>query len=213
MKTFLQILFIFLLIFLGGTVMWLMSQTVVNLPLFIGVIVVIAAGSSAVLAKRWERVTGIRNYVVNFLVNLVVAGLVLSALVLGINYTTADTFSNEPELVTISRKYTKTRYKSKRVGRRHYTRGEPYKVYFLELEIPDIGSRQIEVSHKLYGSVRDGDTLTLRTGRELLGMEVTDTKTLTPLHPRTKTGGRKGRCRFFGTSGKSPVPERDNIKE
>ena len=174
------------LIFLTGSIIVFLCDTIVNPWLFFGIIAVPALGSGLVLAPRWRRLTGIGNYALNFVVNGLVIGIVLSALFLGINYFTADFDGGEPLRGIVGHKYEKTRYRTKRVSRRTYTRGEPYKVFFLQIDLTETGPRDFEVRRELYNSVRNGDTVTYREARGALGMEVIRRSSITPLHLRNK---------------------------
>ncbi len=180
-----------ILLLMAGTVMFLITDTIVNPWLFFGVIAVPAFGSGALLASRWRPLTRIHNFAVNFLINGVVVGIVISALVLGVNYFAADFDGADPRTGIMERKYTKTRYRSKRVTRRTYTRGEPYKVYFIEVDLPESGVRSFEVRHELYSALRSGDTVTYRETRGALGLEVISHRSITPLHPRSNYSTRR----------------------
>ena len=174
MRTLLLILTFLLLMFLGGAVWYLAGYTLLNVPLFIGIIGFISLVTGVVMANRWEKITRIRHYILNFGIHVVVFGLILSFMVLLINYTTAGLSKVPPTEVTVEKKMTKTRYRSKRVGRRSYTRGEPYNVYFLELDIPERGEHSFQVSKSVYSSVKKGESATIKISRGALGMSVID---------------------------------------
>lgn len=193
------------LLFLAGMAIWLVGATLMNHWLFFGIVLAMAAFSSTVLHRLWARVTGSDLFILNFAVNTIVMTLLLSDLYLGVNYFAADREEMPRQEATISRRYTKTRHRTRRVSRRVYAQGEPYKVYFLELQpVGDANitpGREIEVTKTLFDKCAKGDTATIAVGHGRLGLDIIDTHSIKLLHPRAKYGPRR-RCRFVGTSGR-----------
>ncbi len=180
MRTVLLIISLMVILLLGGTVWFFLGETFVNLWLFWGIILFVSVGTGLILGQRWSKVTKVSNFALNLGVHVVVFALFIAAAVLIVNYTTANLDSVPETKVLVEKKYTKTRYRSKRVTRKTYTRGEPYKVYFIDLEIPHLGERSFEVPRKVYTSLSTGDTATVRLGRGLLGLPVLDASSASP---------------------------------
>ena len=171
---------------LGGAVWFFLEETIVNLWLFWGIILLISIGSGLILGRRWSKITKVSNFAVNLIVHVIVFALFLAAAVLIVNYSTADLATAAPEHVVVERKYTKTRYHTKRITRKTYVRGEPYEVYYIDLDIPQIGERAFQVPIKVYSSLSAGDTATVRLGQGILGLKVVDASSAAPLRPKKK---------------------------
>ena len=179
----------------------MIETTLIDFRIFFGIVAVVAAATGTVLHRAWGRLTGTSKFYINYPIHLVVSAIVLSAAVLMGNYYPTDFSSLPEEKVIIDQRLRKTRYKTRRVSRRVYTRGAPYQVYYLKVTLPDGKHKQIYVKKALYDKARQGDTATVRVGRGRLSFPVMDPNSLKLLHPHT---GKKntGRCKFFGTTRK-----------
>lgn len=91
---------------------------------------------------------------------------------LGLHYFIAS--RSTPELVeaTVCRKYIKTRHHTRRINRRVYTTGEPYNVYYFELEFADGSKEDVEVSLNKYNKTRSGGKVTVTRQKGLFGIPV-----------------------------------------
>lgn len=180
----------------------MLESTMINTWLFFGIVAFVAAATGTVLHRPWGKLTGTDRFYVNFPLHVVVSGIVLSAALLMGNYFATD-FDRLPcERVIVEKRITKTRYKTKRVTRRTYTRGAPYKVYYLEISLPGGEHKEVYVPKKLYDKARKGDTATVRIGRGALSFPVFNPHSLELLHPHLKKK-KASRCKYFGTSGRS----------
>lgn len=165
-------LVVIVFIFLAGGFLVLMEDTLVDRRLFLGIILAITLVSAVVGARYWTPVTKTHNYAINFIVHTVVVAIVLGSVIVMVNYFTADFENAEPEKVLVERKFQKTRYHSRRSGRRSYERGEPYQVYYLRLDLPKVGSRELQVSKKTYNQVRSGEEVSVLITKGGLGLPV-----------------------------------------
>ena len=149
---------IILLIMLAGGIWVMLKYTLVNPFIFLGIILVAAIIVTLLLTryKRLIRATG--NTAVNFLVTTTAAFIALSGIIVALNFFTADFDNVSPEKVKIERKYQKTRHHSRRSGRRSYERGESYQAYFLQLDLPYVGTRELEITRKLYSKTNQAIT-------------------------------------------------------
>ncbi len=190
-----------ILFLLAGAVAGMIETTLIDFRIFFGIVAVVAAATGTVLHRAWGRLTGTSKFYINYPIHLVVSAIVLSAAVLMGNYYPTDFSLLPEEKVIIDQRLRKTRYKTRRVSRRVYTRGAPYQVYYLKVALPDGKRKQIYVNKALYDKARQGDTATVRVGRGKLSFPVMDPNSLKLLHPHT---GKKntGRCKFFGTTRK-----------
>ena len=74
--------------------------------------------------------------------------------------------------MTVESKYTKTRHRSRRLGRNRYAQGEAYKVYYIGVGLPDGRIKEMSATLKEYNRVRRGDTLAFPVERGFFGVPV-----------------------------------------
>lgn len=189
-----------LLLFLAGGIGAMLESTMVNPWIFFGVVIALGVASGAVLHRSWGKLTGSGKLYLNFPLHVVVFTIVMSAALLMGNYFATDFDRLPAGRVIVENRLTKTRYHSKRVTRRTYTRGAPYKVYYLEISFPDGKRKEVYVKKSLYDKARKGDTATVSIGRGALSFPVFDPHSLKLLHPHADRKS-SSRCKFFGTSG------------
>lgn len=105
--------------------------------------------------------------------------------------------AGEPEQMTatVDRVYKETRYKTRRVSRRVYTRGAPYKVNRIDVTLANGNTRSFDISKKLYAVVYKGDTVDIPVNTGLLGLKWLDSGDIRPRHVRPAKK-KKGEPRF-----------------
>ncbi len=189
-----------ILLFLIGGIFYILDSTIVNRWVFFGIVAAVAAATGTVLHSAWDKLTGWGKFYLNYPLHIVVASIVLSSAFLMGNYFGTDFESLPEEKVIIEKRFTQTRYHTKRATRRVYTRGAPYKVYFLEVSLPDGKRTDVFVKKTVYDKALAGDTATVRFGRGVLSLPVLDPHSLTLLHPHSKSKKHRSRCKFFGTT-------------
>ncbi|MCM1517192.1 MAG: hypothetical protein NC117_00925 [Pseudoflavonifractor sp.] len=96
-----------------------------------------------------------------------------------------------------SRVYKETRYKTRRVSRRVYARGAPYKVTCIDVILPNGDTRSFDVTKKVYDAVSKGDTVDIPVTTGLFGLQWLDSHDIKTRHPRTRKG--KSRRPQFGS--------------
>lgn len=133
-----------------GIALTLFGMTLVSPVWIVSAAVVLAAVTALALWSRWQWLTRTQNVVVNVGCHLVAATGLFMAVILGVNYYGRHTGESYTVGAEIERVYAETRYRSKRVSRRHYTRGEPYKVYFMDVKLPDGRVRKRSISLRRY---------------------------------------------------------------
>lgn len=193
------------MMFLAVGISTILESTIINPWVLFGVIVAVGAVTGTVLHRPWGRLTGTGKFYVNYPLHVFVFTIVMGALLLMVNFFATDFDRLPSQRVIIENRLAKTRYHTKRVTRRTYTRGAPYKVYYLEVSLPGGEHREVYVKKSLYDKARKGDTATVKIGRGALSFEVFDPASLTLLHPRVNKKSAS-RCKFFGTSGKRHTP-------
>ena len=205
-------IFVVLLVLISyGAAIGLQGLTLVRWWVPVLVCVIVAAGSGAVLWRWWPRITGIGAPWVNYVCHVVVGVGVLLVLVMLAN----RAFSGGEErtvAVRVERKYTETHYRQKRVGRR-YVRGEPYKVYYIEVSFPTGQRKAFGVTTGQYQRVWKGAELHVKVGRGALGMPVIDRSPAAEIdslrRPRTRrrTFGHEWRARRRAGKAQNSVKE------
>lgn len=117
-----------------------------------------------------------REKIAGNVLRLVLLGVFASSawflLSLALNYHIPRKGELHDEIATVEQRYTKTRHRTKRVGRRVTAQGEPYKVYYIVLRLSDGKTKDMEVTHSTYRHFSKGDTLTVTLDRGILNIPV-----------------------------------------
>jgi hypothetical protein len=90
---------------------------------------------------------------------------------LTVNLLTADKNPVNTKAV-VEKVYTETRYHTKRVSRKVYTRGAPYTVYCVEIQFPEGKKRHFDIKKKVYNRLSKGDTVSVDIKKGALGMRM-----------------------------------------
>lgn len=160
------------LMVLGGGAAYFYANTLVEwwLPLTIALCAALLAW--VLLKGRWERrwpdTYGWLRCAVHFLFFTVLAGFA----VLGANYAGADDATLHEEQVAVERKYREKHYRSRRVGRGRYVKGEPYYTYKVEARFADGRLKSFELPLTEYNRTRQGGQMVLGLEEGLLGWPV-----------------------------------------
>lgn len=128
--------------------------------------------SGITLWRLWIKLTDSSRFIVNYICHVVWAcGFFLFVFFFS-NEMFADRDTIHVEKVEVVRKYTEQRYRSKRVGTRRYVRGEPYKVYFIEVKFPDGRLKARELPLKEFNLRRKGEILDYNVEMGLFHMPI-----------------------------------------
>ncbi len=164
------IVFLFI-IFVGGTIGF-HENTIVEWWMPLSVCGVLSVVSGCVLWRVWCQLTGSGRFLLNFLCQTAFAWALLLFGFYLTNYCFAREASKHVEEVTVERVYSKTRYHSRRVGRGRYVRGEPYKVYYMEVTLADGRLKELSVNSDESRRLHKGTVLSLTLERGLWGVPV-----------------------------------------
>ena len=181
-------------------VLW--NQTLFNRPVFIAISVFVSAWLSILIGRRWKSLSGINTSIINIIIGALIICVSGAGAFLTTNFIGVDRSVVQQRDVVIADRSQATRYKTRRVSRKVYARGAPYKVYFVTLDIPSVGKRKMEVTKSVYDRVRSNDTASIAISRGMLGWPVIITDSIRPKHPHPQGHKSQRRCRFFGTSSK-----------
>lgn len=146
--------------------------------------VVLAAIIFLPLQKFWRWLLRIENELVRFLANIIAISPILFCIMLNINFAFTEPGYNEKSFV-VNRVYKETRYQTKRVSRKVYTRGAPYSVNRVEISDGKEYKHSFDIKKRLYDRLMTGDTVLLPLKTGCLGIEFTDPESMTLRTPRT----------------------------
>ena len=150
----------------------LYSDTLVSLWAVVIFCVLMAGALFFPMRGLWPKVTRSSNRLLNLTVHFVVMAGAVAALFFVANYCGADMSTLHTETAVASRKYTKTRHRTRRINRRVTGRGEPYTVYFVEFTMNDGRVKTLEMSSKQYHRIRSGNEVEMQVARGMLGFPV-----------------------------------------
>jgi len=106
-----------------------------------------------------------------------VAGIVLSFSVIMTGFYTLNFYKSKPDTASVcqavvARKYTKERFRTKRLSRHRSVRGEKYTVYCVDIELPGGWTKHFEVDAGEYARIRKGRKFDLDVEEGLFGVPV-----------------------------------------
>ncbi len=152
----------------------LISLTLVPawLPWTVAAIIAVATGLWG--RKAMGRMCGISAMWLNYLIYVVIAtGLFAFALLLANRLGAGEC---EPVQAEVTRVYSETRYHSKRVSSRRYIRGDPYKVYYIDVCLEGGINKPVSVNVNTFRKMRKGCYVELALRSGALGFKVIDSK-------------------------------------
>ena len=170
-RTSLTITVVLAVIVFYGLTLALWSMTLGNLMVIIAGSVFLAVLSGLPLYNKWRAITGTQRLPINVVCHLVAATGFFISLLLGINYWGRNSDATETERVAIVRVYSEEHYRSRKVGRR-YVKGEPYKMYYIDVELPGGHIKPSAVKPEKFRSYHVGDSVTVKLTPGALGMPI-----------------------------------------
>ncbi len=164
--------FILMFILATGLLMVAAEHTFMNYYIWFAVMALLGVVSVMPCMRLWRWVTdGAARWLCGVL-HVVFFTVFLSGLLIGLNFMLTD-FSALPEVkAEVVDKYSETHYRSRRVGRNRYTRGEPYKVYKVQFRLDNGSLRTFQLPLSRYNKLRLGSAATLHQGPGALGVPV-----------------------------------------
>lgn len=162
---------LFLILILAGGSFALMALSIVS-PLSILVPSLITGFLLAYFLRNIAtRISNTDNLIINLLISGILLSSCTSFTLLSANFFITDNKVHK-ENATIEKTYSKTFHRSRRVGRRYVTNGEPYKVYYIEVSFTDGTTKEIQLGEKGYGKLKKGDVLEFEIDKGCLGIPV-----------------------------------------
>lgn len=142
------------------------------LPWTVGAVLALATGLWG--RHLIGRMAGLRKVWLCYLIYVFVATGVFAAGLLLANRVGAG--EREPVTAEVTRVYSEKRYRTKRVSRRSYTCGEPYNVYYAELDFGGGVRRPVAIDIRAYRRMHPGRFVEVALRRGRLGFKVVDPK-------------------------------------
>lgn len=155
-----------------GTAIAIHRSTVIPAWIPWGVSLVAAALISMKSCRLFKYVVNTDNLMLKYLCSLVVMTGAVAALLYTCNFVWSDHSSRHIEQVTVTHRHTETRHRTKRVGRRHTTQGEPYNVYYIVLTFSNGKRKEQQVTLRQYNRLRTGSRLNIVVENGLLNVPV-----------------------------------------
>lgn len=150
----------------------LSSDTLISGPLVACAALTLALATARPALGMWSRLTGTDRGWINTAVHTLTLAAVLSGIFFTGNYFGADMTTRHTEKVVIERKFTQTRYRTRRINRRTTGRGAPYKVYYVDLTMPDGSLKTLQMPKDNYLKLRSGDEAEVTLAKGLFGVTV-----------------------------------------
>ncbi|MDE6367877.1 MAG: hypothetical protein K2K94_01405 [Muribaculaceae bacterium] len=170
-RTALTITVVLAVIVFYGLTLALWGMTLGNLAVIVVGSVFLAALSVLPVYNKWSAITGTCRLPINIGCHLVAATGFFMSLLLGINYWGRNIEDAKTERVAVVRVYSEEHYRSRKVGRR-YVKGESYKMYYIDVELPGGHKKSLAVKPEKYRSYHVGDSVTVKLTPGALGMLV-----------------------------------------
>ncbi len=166
------VVMVFATMFVGGMWVVLYHDTMVQWWVPVGVGAFLGVLSWPLTRRVWPRVTGTCRGIINFPCNLLLVGVVTSALFLGINYWGASPSSAETIETTVSGKYRKQHTRYRRLNRRTRVADGYWYSYRIVIGLPDGREKEIEVPLSEYNHIKTGSRHELTVQQGAFGFNV-----------------------------------------
>lgn len=159
-------------IFLAGGAIWLHAHTIVTPWIPIAAALAIAAPTGLAAWRGWRKLSGTGSPVVNYICHLLVVTPVIVFLIYLINYLPATGSASHQEKGVVERVYREKHYRTQRVGRNHYRRGEPYYEHYIDVRFRSGAVKAFLIDMNEYNRRHKGDSIGVAVGKGALGMPV-----------------------------------------
>lgn len=154
------------------------------------------------MLKLWRRITSVSLRWLLVIVQVASFTAIGAAAMLATNFYAAERATERPVKVVVESRHKVKNYRTRRVGRRIVSTGNPYYTYRLSLHFPSGVVKKPNVPMDAYMNVRSGDTITVTTRHGWLDWPVYEPPTKLPRrHKKAK------RHRPPATRGDRPIPK------
>lgn len=149
----------------------LYEKTIVNPYILLSIAGFLSVISGVTMWRFWRRITDKENFLINYMCHVVFSFGFLLFSYLTINIIFKNESEEYREGAEVENVYSKTRYKTKRVGRR-YVRGDEYKAYFMKINLKDDVSKEIQITLAKTRHLHKGDSVNVVLCPGFLGSPV-----------------------------------------
>lgn len=133
---------------------------------------IVAAGVSFLVARWFAKVSGSVKFVINYLIAIVFLTGLFSGAFFALNFCFSAHSTSNVEKAEVVRKYKETRYRTKRISRNRYTRGERYYEYYIDCRYSNGSVKPRLITIERFNRVRTGDSITVNIEKGLFGFPV-----------------------------------------
>lgn len=181
-KIILLIILGFIAIALLGLTISLQQNTLIEWwkPLAVAVIPATILGLS--FAEISSRISGWSNRTLNIIVGATFWLIAALGCFYALNFFGSDTDSTIDCHARVINKYTEEHYRPRRISRYTTVRGQKYRVYYINLRLPDGKNKKLEITATQYIKIRKGKSITLKIQNGLLGIPIIKKTVLPELH-------------------------------
>ncbi len=148
------------------------NMTMISLPLTMAVCFVLASVAGVLVAPFIASVTSSINIALNAAIGAIILTGVFSGLFITSNFVFSDAATAHSEQAVVKRKYKEKHYRTKRISRNRYTRGEPYYEYYLDIHYSNGRTKPMLVNINRYRATHEGDTVDVTLRQGLFGIPV-----------------------------------------
>lgn len=167
-----RILLISLAVILAGCISVLQNLTMSELWKVLLVSSAVALPLALIFVRRDKRLVPFSNVPLRFVVWFLFMVPVLAGTFYLVNYLGADKDNASDMPAVVESKYYEIRHRSRRVGRRYVSNGEPYNVYYADLRLADGHHAKMRLTGAQISSVRAGEEINVKIASGMLGIPV-----------------------------------------
>lgn len=149
----------------------LYEKTIVNPYILLSIAGFLSVVSGVTMWRLWRRITEKENFLINYICHVFFSFGFLLFSYLTVNMIFKNERDEYRERAEVENVYYKTRYRTKRVGRR-YVRGDEYKAYFMKIHLKGDVSKEIQITLSKTRHIHSGDSVNVVLCPGFLGSPV-----------------------------------------
>jgi len=162
---------VFVVLFSIGAIS-LIQNTLIDWRVPFAASAALAALTGTVGWKMWCWFTSSGRFLWNYIVHVVAFTGIFAAIFFIGNFASADRQSAHYEKAEVERVYHKVQYRTKRIRKNRYGRGEPYNVYYMQIRLENEMVKNLKISFAKYRKTGKGDTVKIPVAKGCFGVPV-----------------------------------------
>lgn len=159
----------------------------------------IAAISGLTMQRMWRWLTGKQGFLLNYLCHVLFFTSIISMGLLICNYCLPTQKEVRHEKCVITRVYREKHYRTKRINRRVYTRGEPYYLYMANIQLADGRDIPVDIGFDRYRYLHKGDSVRVSLCKGFFGWDELMADSIVYPRKRKKKKTRPYTLRYMST--------------